>query len=204
MVDRQKHYPEKLVLATKNQGKKKEMQALLAGSGVELVSLLEYPQLTLPAETGTTFTANAKIKARFVVEATGHWALSDDSGLVVDALAGAPGVHSARYAGPQASDADNNRKLLAALVGLPREQRQAAFHCAMALCEPSGDCRLFQGRLVGQILEEPRGCGGFGYDPLFLVPEYGQTLAELPLEIKNRISHRGNALREALAYLQRS
>lgn len=191
-----------LVVATTNKGKLKEISRLLGGSGILVKGLEEFADLPEIIEDGDTFEANARKKALTVARHCGRLTLADDSGLVVKALQGEPGVYSARYAGPQASDTDNNRKLLVAMTGVPREQREAAFHCAMALCEPSGDCRLFHGRLQGLILEEPRGSGGFGYDPLFLVPEYGKALAELSLEIKNRISHRGKALRETLTYLQ--
>ena len=191
-----------LMVATTNKGKLQEISRLLADTGIVVKGLEEISVLPEIIEDGDTFEANAQKKALTVARHCGCLTLADDSGLVVKALQGEPGIYSARYAGPQASDSDNNRKLLAAMTGLPREQREAAFHCAMALCEPSGDCRVFQGRLQGLILEEPRGNGGFGYDPLFLVPEYGKALAELPLEIKNRISHRGEALRQTLAYLQ--
>lgn len=191
-----------LVVATKNRGKLREIGRLLANSGIVVKGLEDIADLPEIIEDGETFEANAQKKALTVARHSGCLTLADDSGLVVAALDGEPGVYSARYAGPQASDADNNRKLLAALSGLPREQRQAAFYCAMALCQPSGDCQLFQGQLPGIIIEAPRGDGGFGYDPLFLVPEYGKTLAELPLEIKNRISHRGAALRKVLTHLQ--
>lgn len=191
-----------LMVATTNKGKLQEISRLLADSGIVVKGLDEVPGLPEIVEDGDTFEANARKKALTVARHCGCLTLADDSGLVVKALQGEPGVYSARYAGPGASDADNNQKLLAAMTGLPREQREAAFHCAMALCEPSGDCRVFQGCLQGLILDEPRGSGGFGYDPLFLVPEYGKALAELPLEIKNRISHRGKALRQTLAYLQ--
>ena len=193
---------EKLVLATANQGKKKEIQALLAGSGIELVSLLEYPQLTLPEEIGTTFTENAKIKARSVVEATGHWALSDDSGLVVDALAGAPGVYSARYAGLEASDIQNNLKLLEALAKVPDDQRGAAFVCIIVLASPSGDEFVFEGSCRGRIGYQLTGSGGFGYDPLFLVgTDYRLSMAQLSPAEKSAISHRGQALRKLRQWL---
>ena len=184
-----------LVVATTNKGKLQEINRLLADTGIVVKGLKEIEDLPEIIEDGDTFEANARKKALTVARHCGCLTLADDSGLVVKALQGEPGVYSARYAGPEANDTDNNRKLLSAMSGLPREQRKAAFHCAMALCDPSGDCRVFQGRLDGLILESPRGSGGFGYDPLFLVPEYGQALAELPLEIKNRISHRGEALR---------
>ncbi len=203
MTERQRDYPEKLVLATANQGKKKELQALLTGSGVELVSLLEYPQLVLPEETGTTFIANARIKARFVVEVTGHWALSDDSGLVVDALAGAPGVHSARYAGPHASDTENNLKLLQALAEVPDNQRSAAFVCVVVLASPAGEEFIFTGSCRGRIGRQLIGAGGFGYDPLFLVEQdFCLSMAQLSSTGKSAISHRGQALREFRQWLR--
>jgi XTP/dITP diphosphohydrolase len=120
--------------------------------------------------------------------------LADDSGLSVDHLGGRPGVYSARFAGEGATDAENNALLLRELDGVPTEKRGAAFHCVIALCLPDGSCQTFDGSLAGIVLEAPRGEGGFGYDPLFLVPEYGQTFSELPLEIKNAISHRGRAM----------
>ncbi|HXV19496.1 MAG TPA: RdgB/HAM1 family non-canonical purine NTP pyrophosphatase, partial [Desulfuromonadales bacterium] len=169
---------------------------------VRVLGLDVFPDLPEVEEDGETFADNARKKAVTVARLTGRLTLADDSGLEVMHLGGAPGVRSARYAGAVADDAANNRKLLAALAGVPRAGRRGAFVCAMALCGPDGGCRFFSGRLEGIIGEEPRGDGGFGYDPLFLVPEYGKTLAELPLEIKNRISHRGQALRQALAYLR--
>ncbi|BCR05584.1 non-canonical purine NTP pyrophosphatase [Desulfuromonas versatilis] len=191
-----------LVVATRNQGKLKEIRRLLEDSGIMVKGLDAFPELPEVVEDGDSFEANASKKAREVCAATGRLTLADDSGLVVEALGGAPGVYSARYAGEQASDADNNRRLLDELAGVPAEKRQGAFFCAMALCGPDGDCRLFHGRVQGVLLDAARGAGGFGYDPLFLVPEYGKTMAELPLEIKNRISHRGQALRQALDYLK--
>ncbi len=192
----------KLILATANQGKKRELQALLDGSGVELVSLLEYPKLVLPEETGTTFTANAKIKAQAVVEATGYWALSDDSGLVVDILAGFPGVHSARYAGLKASDTENNLKLLQALAEVPDDQRVAAFVCVVVLASPTGEEFIFTGSCRGRIGRRLIGSGGFGYDPLFLVePDYRLSMAQLSPAQKSAISHRGQALRKLRQWL---
>ena len=190
-----------LVIATRNQGKLREIRRLLEATEVRVLGLDVFPDLPEVEEDGETFADNARKKAVTVARLTGRLTLADDSGLEVMHLGGAPGVRSARYAGETADDAANNRKLLAALAGVPRAGRRGAFVCAMALCGPDGDGRLFSGRLEGIIGEEPRGDGGFGYDPLFLVPEYGKTLAELPMEIKNRISHRGQALRQALAYL---
>jgi XTP/dITP diphosphohydrolase len=191
-----------LVIATRNQGKLREICRMLEGTEIRVLGLDTFPDLPEIVEDGETFADNARKKAATVARLTGRLTLADDSGLEVTHLGGVPGVHSARYAGVAGDDAANNRKLLAALAGVPRAQRRGAFVCAMALCGPDGGCRFFAGRLEGLLAEEPRGDGGFGYDPLFLVPEYGKTLAELPLEIKNRISHRGQALRQALAYLR--
>ena len=141
-------------------------------------------------------------KATEISEHTGKLTLADDSGLVVDALNRAPGVHSARYAGDEATDADNNTKLLEELRDVPDESRHAAFWCVMALVDPSGSCQTFEGEVKGVILHQRQGDGGFGYDPLFMVREYGQTMAELPLDLKNRISHRGQALKKLIAVLE--
>lgn len=190
-----------LLVATGNAGKLREIRKLFAERSLEVLGLADVPPVPEAVEDGESFAENAEKKARHYAKATGLPTLADDSGLVVDALGGAPGVFSARYAGEDADDAANNRKLLAQLQGVPAAKRRAAFVCALALCEPEGDCRIFAGRLGGVLLEAPRGDGGFGYDPLFLVPEYGKTLAELPIEIKNRISHRGQALRLLLEQL---
>lgn len=190
-----------LLVATGNAGKLREIRKLFAERSLEVLGLADVPSVPEAVEDGESFAENAEKKARHYAKATGLPTLADDSGLVVDALGGAPGVFSARYAGEDADDAANNRKLLAQLQGIPAAKRLAAFVCALALCEPEGDCRIFAGRLGGVLLEAPRGDGGFGYDPLFLVPEYGKTLAELPIEIKNRISHRGQALRLLLEQL---
>lgn len=192
-----------LVMATRNAGKLREIRRLLAESGIEVLSLADFPDLPEVEEDGLTFADNARKKGETIARQTGRLTLADDSGLEVAALDGAPGVHSARYAGTGSDDQANNRKLLAALSGVAAEGRQAAFVCVMALCSPAEECHFFRGRVEGEILPAPRGEGGFGYDPLFLVPEFGRTMAELPLDLKNRISHRGQALRQALAYLQR-
>lgn len=191
-----------LVVATRNRGKLREIERMLGEEGIAVLGLDAFPEIPEIEEDGDTFAANAAKKAQTVARATGRLTLADDSGLTVAVLDGAPGVYSARYAGEGASDADNNRKLLAALEAVPAERRQAAFCCVMALCTPDGDCKFFEGRLAGIILDALRGEGGFGYDPLFLVPEYAKTLAELPLEIKNRISHRGQALRLVVDHLR--
>ncbi len=183
-----------LLVATGNKGKLRELELLLQGSVERIQSPADFPELPAVEEDGRTFVENATKKARSAAVATGLPVLADDSGLVVDLLGGRPGVHSARFAGETATDTENNVRLLRELAGVPVESRGAAFRCVIALCLPDGSCDTFDGELRGVILEAPRGTEGFGYDPLFLVPEYGQTLAELPLAIKNRISHRGKAL----------
>lgn len=191
----------KLVLATRNQGKVREMSELLGPQGIEIISLAEFPELGDVEEDGDTFRENAIKKASAVCEQTGLMALADDSGLEVDALDGAPGVHSARFAGEPKDDAANNRKLLDLLSGVPPEQRTARFRCVIAIAVPDGWAYTADGTCEGVIAEEPRGSGGFGYDPLFYLPEYGKTFAELDLETKNKISHRGRALAGALDIL---
>jgi XTP/dITP diphosphohydrolase len=183
-----------LLVASGNKGKLREFAELLKGVVDTILSPADFPGLPEVEEDGATFAENALKKARSAALFTGLPVLADDSGLSVDILDGRPGVYSARFAGPGATDADNNALLLRELSGIPAERRQAAFHCVIALCRPDGSCLTFDGSLPGVILEAPRGSGGFGYDPLFLVPEFGQTFSELPLEIKNSISHRGRAM----------
>ncbi len=192
----------KLLVATGNQGKLKEIQSLLEGSPIEIVGLDQLVDPPEVVEDGATFAANARKKAQEMAEFSGCLTLADDSGLVVDALNGDPGVYSARYAGEQGDDIANNDKLLTVMEGVADEKRQAAFHCVMALAWPDGRCETYDGQVSGLIMHGLRGDGGFGYDPLFIVPEYGKTMAELPLEIKNRISHRGTALRKVIPLLQ--
>lgn len=188
----------KLLVATKNAGKLREIENLFAERGIEVYGLDSLPTLPDVVEDGDSFTANARKKALEVAAAAGCLTLADDSGLVVPALDGAPGIFSARYAGENANDQQNNRRLIDELVSVAQEERNAHFCCVIALADPQGRCRTFEGQLHGRLLDRLRGDQGFGYDPLFLVPEYGQTLAELPLEIKNRISHRGKALAQVL------
>ncbi len=191
-----------LLVATGNAGKLRELRRLLAPEGIEVRGLTEVPGARPVEEDGATFLENARKKARALAELTGLPALADDSGLAVAALGGRPGVRSARYAGPGATDADNNRKLLEELRGVPPGQRQAAFVCAMVLAVPGQEDVEAEGRLEGRILEEGRGEEGFGYDPLFLVEGQGLTLAELALDAKNRLSHRGRALAALLPHLR--
>jgi len=184
----------KLVLATRNPGKIEEFKELLQPLNLEIWSLKDFPGLKLPPETGCTFKENAVLKARFVSSLTGLPALGDDSGLEVEALSGAPGVYSSRFAGEGATDAQNNEKLLGLLRGYPEEKRRARFRCVLALCTPEGDIYTGEGCLEGVITTEARGTYGFGYDPLFLLPEVGKTLGELDPKVKNTLSHRARAL----------
>jgi len=184
------------VLASNNRGKLAEIRALCAPLGMEVVTAAELGFTQEVPETGETFEDNARLKAVAVSGALGRPALADDSGLVVAALHGAPGVMSARYAGPEADDAANNAKLLAALEGVPLEQRGAAFVCVMLCRRPDGAELIARGRLEGRIARQPAGSGGFGYDPVFELPERGLTVAQLEPGAKNAISHRGQALRE--------
>lgn len=190
-----------LVVATRNKGKLREITALLAGSGITLLSPDDFAAFPEVEEDGVTFEDNAIKKAQSAVVVTGLPALADDSGLVVPCLGGRPGVFSARFAGEGATDSENNAKLLSELTDVPASARKASFRCVIALCVPGGECRVFQGELVGAILERPHGEGGFGYDPLFYVAEHGKTLAELPINVKNMISHRGKALAVLKSYL---
>lgn len=184
----------KLVLATANAGKVREIERILEGLGVTLLTPDDLEAPPEVVEDGLTFEANAVKKARAFAQASGLPALADDSGLCVDALDGRPGVWSARYGGPGADDATRYQRLLAEMADVPEGRRQAAFVCVAALCRPDGQCLTCEGRCEGEITREPAGENGFGYDPVFFVPEYNQTMAQLPLETKNRISHRGRAL----------
>jgi XTP/dITP diphosphohydrolase len=187
-----------LLIATNNPGKVREYRELLADLPVE-ITFPSQEGLDLDVEeTGSTFEENACLKALAFARATGLLTLADDSGLEVNALGGAPGVHSARYAGPGASDVDRYEKLLRALADVPREKRSARFRCVVALARPSGMIDSVDGTCEGEIGYAPRGEHGFGYDPVFLVEGYGgQTLAEIDPEEKNRISHRARAVRAA-------
>lgn len=187
-----------LVLATRNAGKIKELEALLSGLGFAVLGLGEFPHIGEIEETGATFAENALIKARAVAQATGLVALADDSGLEVDALSGAPGVYSARYSGPAATDESNNLKLLHELNAVPEEKRACRFTSVVAAMAPNGQQLLAQGSWEGRVLAAPRGAGGFGYDPLFLDLELSKSAAELTPAEKNARSHRGRALRALL------
>ena len=192
-----------VVLASGNRGKVREIGQLLAGQDmvVRPQSDFDVPDVE---ETGLTFIENAIIKARNAARHSGLPAIADDSGLEVDALRGAPGIYSARFAGPGASDADNNRKLLTELAALPDAPRTARFQCVLVFMRHADDPTplICQGTWEGEILAAPQGDNGFGYDPLFYVAEKGCSSAELPAEIKNAMSHRGQALQKLLAALQ--
>lgn len=193
-----------VVLATSNPSKLAELGRLVTVAGIEvrILGLPDLPRYDEPAETEPTFEGNALIKARAAVAATGRAALADDSGLEVDRLHGMPGVRSARWSGPGASDADNNALLLRQLDDVPDSHRTARFVCAMALVTPDGTEIVRHGALTGRLLRAPRGENGFGYDPLFLPNGYEQTTAELDPAAKDMISHRGQAVRAILTDLQ--
>ena len=194
--------PVTFVLASRNRGKLEEMQAILGEHGIQVALQSDLGLDVDVAETGTTFLENAVLKATAVCQAAGLPAIADDSGLAVDALDGAPGVYSARYGGEACqTDQDRNRLLLTNLEGVPSAARTARFVCAMACAFPDGRILTAQGTCEGQILDHLQGEGGFGYDPLFLVPELGLTFAQLPPARKNQLSHRARALAALAAQL---
>ena len=181
-----------IVLATRNPGKTREIQALLSGYPVEIKNLSDFGPIPEVIEDGETFDDNAYKKASFTAKILGYPAMADDSGLCVDALDGAPGVYSARYAGPEATDQDNVNKLLEAMDGEPN--RTASFKCVISIAVPGGAALTYEGECTGQILQEPAGDNGFGYDPLFYYPDFGETFAQSSIEKKATVSHRGKAL----------
>lgn len=191
-----------LVLASGNKGKLAEFQRLLDGLDVQIHSMKDYPEIGEIVEDGSTFAENALIKARAVCKATGKPAMADDSGLAVDALNGAPGIYSARFAGEQRSDADNNAKVLQLMETVADADRTARFFCVIAIVLPDGREYTVEGTCEGIILHALRGEGGFGYDPLFYVESMNKTFAELTMEEKNRISHRGHANRKAVEIIR--
>jgi XTP/dITP diphosphohydrolase len=187
--------PSRLMLGTRNRKKRGEIVEILGDLGLDFGDLSDRPDVPDVDETGTTFEANARLKATVVAKATGEWTLGEDSGLVVPALNGRPGVYSARYAGTQGDDAANNARLLAELAPLPDDRRAAYYVCVAVLSDPRGEVRaVAEGRCHGVIVKEPRGAGGFGYDPLFLVPEFHKTFGELSPRVKHALSHRARAL----------
>lgn len=188
-----------VVLATRNHHKVEELRRILATVegelDIQLVGTDQFPELPEVAETGSSFAANALLKARDVAQRTGHTAIADDSGLCVDALNGMPGIFSARWAGQHGDDAANLELLLAQIADVADSRRGAAFHCAAAVVTPGGEERVVEGVLEGSIIREPRGNNGFGYDPIFTPRGYVLTTAELKPDEKNAISHRGQAFR---------
>ncbi|NLW45439.1 MAG: XTP/dITP diphosphatase [Syntrophomonadaceae bacterium] len=192
----------RLVIASNNEKKKRELLQIIGDLDLEIATLKEFPQAPVVEEDGLTFQENAVKKAREIAEFTGCLTLADDSGLEVDALGGLPGVHSARFAGEPSDDERNNRKLLEMLEGVPAQERTARFRCVIAIAFPDGRVETAEGTCEGRIGFEPRGQGGFGYDPLFIPDGYDLTFAELNPEVKNSISHRGKALQKAIKLLQ--
>jgi len=183
----------KIVFASGNEGKVREIGEMLEGMNIELVSLKNYQNVPEIVEDGKSFLENALKKAKIISAFTGETVLADDSGLQVDALEGEPGIYSARYAGEKATDDDNINLLLSRLKHVPQEKRTASFRCALVLYRMDGSYDSFESRWRGLIIDERRGGNGFGYDPVFYVPELKKTAAELPPEIKNKVSHRGQA-----------
>lgn len=197
----------KLLIASTNRGKLREIQAVLAGLPVDLVMPADLGLAISVPETGQTYAENAALKARAYCQASGLVTLADDSGLEVDALDGAPGLYSARFSPrPGATDADRRALLIETLLPYPLPPHMpgwpAHFHCTVAITGPSGALHFAEGRCDGFIITEERGHNGFGYDPIFYLPQYHATMAELPSEVKNRISHRARALQAALPVLQ--
>lgn len=185
---------QKIVLATRNKGKINEFASLFAPLGWEVVSVADFPQAPEVEEDGSTFEENAIKKAATIASVLGMTALADDSGLEVDALEGRPGVYSARYAGENATDEENWRKLLHEMQGVPMEKRTARFRCVLALVEPGKEPIVASGSCEGVILHEPAGENGFGYDPVFFLPQRMSTMAQLEKQEKNKISHRAVAM----------
>ncbi len=192
-----------LLIATHNPGKRRELMALLADLPLRLTDLMELGIEEVAEEPHDSLEENARWKAAHYAARSGLWTLADDSGLEIDALGGAPGARSARFAGPAATDADRIREVLARLADVPWPRRTARFRCVIALARPGEAPVLVEGRVEGYIAFEPRGSSGFGYDPIFYIPELGKTMAELPMEVKNRISHRARAARKAREILER-
>jgi XTP/dITP diphosphohydrolase len=195
---------EKILAATTNRGKLREITQALEGSSVELLTLDDLGLTVLASEKGSTFLDNAREKALFYSRPTGHLTLAEDSGLEVEYLGGAPGIYSARFSGPEADDAHNVAKVLKLMEGIPEEKRRARFVCCLVLCRGEKIMTEISGTADGRISTEPRGRNGFGYDPIFFFPPLGRTFAELTPEEKNRVSHRGQAMRQLRDYLSQT
>jgi len=187
---------EEIVIATRNPGKFREITAILKSPLIKFLSLLDFPKIPEIIEDGATFAENAQKKAMIISELTGRFALADDSGLCVEALQGKPGIFSSRFAGENATDEERCQKLLKQMEGIPLTKRKAAFVCAIAIASPRGKVQAVEGKCSGLISFSPRGTHGFGFDPIFLLPKLGKTMAELTPEEKNKISHRARALRK--------
>jgi len=187
---------EQVIIATKNTGKAKEFERIFNAKGLQVKTLLDFPDIDDVEETGTTFEENAILKAETIANLLGKIVISDDSGLEVDALEGRPGVYSARYSGPEKSDSANIDKVLAELKNVPDSERTARFRCVLAVAQPGKQTVTFAGACEGIILQERRGTHGFGYDPIFFVEEKGKAMAELAPEEKNKISHRAKAIQK--------
>ena len=185
-----------IIVATKNRGKVREIRKALKGAGLKIYSLTDFSDVPGIEEDGKSFTENALKKARFYSKHFGKLAIADDSGLEVDALGGLPGVYSARYSREGASDQENNKKLLSEMEGIPFSKRGARFRCVMAMVSHDGREAVVEGLCRGRIGTRGVGMKGFGYDPLFILPQYGRTMAQLTVEEKNRVSHRGKALKK--------
>ncbi|MDR4948780.1 XTP/dITP diphosphatase [Neobacillus cucumis] len=190
-----------VIIATKNPGKAREFEHIFAARGIKVRTLLDFPDIPEIEETGNTFEENAILKAESVSHTLNKMVISDDSGLIVDALEGRPGIYSARYAGEQKNDQNNIDKVLSELQGVPEEKRTARFYCALAIAIPGQETRTVSGTCEGRILTERRGTHGFGYDPVFYLPEKDQSMAELSSDEKNKLSHRANALKKLDAVL---
>lgn len=185
-----------VIIATKNPGKAKEFEHIFAPRGIVVKTLLDYPEIEDVEETGSSFEENATLKAEAVSQQLNKMVIGDDSGLIVDALDGRPGIYSARYAGEEPkNDQKNLEKVLFELQGVPEEDRTARFYCALSVAVPGKETITVAGTCEGRILKEQRGTNGFGYDPVFYVPEKGRAMAELSSDEKNKISHRANALK---------
>lgn len=196
------HSKETIVLATHNAGKIREFRSVLEPLGFHVISVHDLlPNIKEPAETGTTFLENARIKAAYYMKATGKPCLADDSGIIADALDGRPGVYSARYAGPACDDEKNNQKLIADLAIFPPAQRTVHYDCVLVLLWPNGKEVTAEGTCHGLLRDFYAGNNGFGYDPLFYVPEKGKTMAEMTMDEKNGLSHRGKALQKLVEEL---
>lgn len=192
-----------LVLATRNNGKIEEMKTMLSPYGIEVKGVSEYPECPEVEEDGVTFQENARKKAETISKVLGLPALADDSGLEVDAMEGRPGVYSARFAGPHATDEDNINKLIESMKDVPAGERQARFRCVLALAVPGRETWFTEGACEGHIVLEPKGSHGFGYDPIFYLPELEKTMAQLSKDEKNDMSHRGKAVRQFLDEVSR-